>query len=473
MLPFKQPYNTQLHTDTNSLVQAYLTKPEKLNVNVTHLAGRQSKRFPLTFVSEGLQNTTSIGQDEYEYDVHSEIDEVRTLAKDVNVSDPGIGNTPFEIEFDDSYFPPDYVLSSGSGLQVRIMSGPYPKGSNWGYMVQMLDPNRNSVMPAEDVKAGSRFGKAYAPVETDYSRGNASNWDAPYKIRHKLTTLRKSYNFSGNVASTVMIFPFKDPNGNQINKWLDYEEYKHMLDWKEECEAYYWYGKQNYDQTGRTHMKGKNNYDIIVGPGLLDQIIHRDTYSKLTEGKLRNVVGQLFYSMNDADNMNVTLYTGTGGLEEFDQAMKDYLNSNVFAQYNANKFVTGSGWNMTLGGYFRRYEHVHGHVINVVYNKMFDHGPIAKAKRRHPRTGYSLESHRLVFVDQSSYDGNSNLLMVNKKGEEMRRWAVSGSVEPKGYETGPSRASSIDGASVHFKKKGNITLLRFDTSLDLQCVASH
>jgi hypothetical protein len=53
----------------------------------------------------------------------------------------------------------------------------------------------------------------------------------------------------------------------------------------------------------------------------------------------------------------------------------------------------------------------------------------------------------------------------------MKRWAQAGSTEPKGFETGPSRASDIDGASVHFLKQAGIVLRRFDTSLDLQCVA--
>jgi len=52
------------------------------------------------------------------------------------------------------------------------------------------------------------------------------------------------------------------------------------------------------------------------------------------------------------------------------------------------------------------------------------------------------------------------------------RWAVAGSVVPRGFDANTSRASDVDGASVHMLKTAGVSLRRFDTSLDLQCVAS-
>jgi hypothetical protein len=62
--------------------------------------------------------------------------------------------------------------------------------------------------------------------------------------------------------------------------------------------------------------------------------------------------------------------------------------------------------------------------------------------------------------------------MVNKKGREMMRWCVAGSVVPKGFTGNDTRASDIDGASVHMLKTAGVLLRRFDTSIDLQCIAS-
>ena len=103
---------------------------------------------------------------------------------------------------------------------------------------------------------------------------------------------------------------------------------------------------------------------------------------------------------------------------------------------------------------------------------MFDHGPVADARAKHPVTGYSLESYRMVFVDQSNYDGQANVQMISKKGREMMRWCVAGSVVPRGFDSGSARASDVDGASVHMLKTAGIVLKRFDTSLDIECTAA-
>jgi len=259
---------------------------------------------------------------------------------------------------------------------------------------------------------------------------------------------------------------------------MDYEEYRHMLKFKDECEMYYWYGQKTHDDTGRTQMVDENGQPVVSGPGLLEQIINKDTYSTLTEDKINNVIGDLYYGMTDATDKQVTLYTGVGGAREFDKAMKAYYggstNGGVFARSTntSDKFITGSGRNLGITGYFNSYEHVDGHTVNVVKSPLFDHGPVAQASKKHPESGLPLESYRMVFVDQSNYDGENNLQMINKKGRELLRWAVAGSVVPKGFSDTDTRASDIDGASVHMLKTAGILLRRFDTSLDLTCTAS-
>jgi len=314
----------------------------------------------------------------------------------------------------------------------------------------------------------------FAPVGVDFSRGNASNWETPGKVRNKLTTVRKSYHMSGNAKDFVAEFSLPTKGGSTTKLWMDYEEYLHMLDFKEECEMYYWYGQKTYDANGQTFMKDENGQPVIVGPGLLEQIVSTDTYSTMTETKLKNIIGDLFYGMTDAAQKQVTLYTGTGGAREFDEALKNHFagSAGSWKVGGENRFITGSGRSLGLTGYFNSYEHVDGHVINVVKLPLFDHGAVAQARAKHPVTGYSLESYRMVFVDQSNYDGQNNLQMISKKGREAMRWCVAGSVVPRGFDSSSSRASDVDGASVHMLKTAGIALKRFDTSLDITCVAS-
>jgi len=469
----KQYYNDTQMTDSNSLAQALVSRPSVLSPIITHLGGKENQKFPLAMLTEGIGNVQSIDNLEYEYRVQSRMEHARPVAETPSTtSNLGKGGAPFKLVFPDRWFIKDYVLISKNGHQARIMAEPIPVGSGFEYTLELVDPDPNATMPASDVQEGSLFAQMFAPVGTDFSRGNASNWTTPALIRHKLTTIRKSYQFSGNAKDWVAEFELDTDNGT-TNLWMDYEEWQKMLQWKQESEVYYWYGQQSYNENGETQMRDERGQPVTIGPGLLEQIINKETYSSLTENKLRQVIGDLFFGMTDADNMEVTLFTGTGGAREFDSAMKDFLQANVYTQFNDRTFVTGQGRELEMDGYFTSYRHVDGHVVNIVKVPLFDHGPVAEASRKHPESGLPLESYRMVFVDQSRYDGQNNLQMINKSGREFKRWAVAGSTVPRGFnESNLLRASDIDGASVHFLKTCAILLKRFDTSLDLQCVAS-
>jgi hypothetical protein len=455
-------------TDTNSLVNALMERPEELSPIITHLAGREEKKFPLSFLTEGVGNTKSIDRFEYEYRVKTHEINVRPVIAN---SGNGAGGAPFTLTFPDKWFVFPYTLVSQSGKLARIMTEPVPDGSGWKYTLKIVSPDVASI-PAADLADGALWGQLYANVGVDFSRGNASNWTAPGLVRSKIGTIRKSYHFSGNAKDYVAQFELPLKEGSKTKLWMDYEEYRHMIKFKEECEMYYWYGQKTHDATGTTTMLDENGQPVISGPGLFEQIINKDTYATLTQNKIEEVIGDLFYGMTDATDKQVTLYTGIGGAREFDRALKAYYGSNTFLQTSQPYFITGSGRNLGITGYFTSYEHVDGHRVNVVKVPLFDHGPVAQASVKHPVSGLPLESYRMVFVDQSTYDGENNLQMINKKGREMLRWCVAGSVIPKGFTGNDTRASDIDGASVHMLKTAGILLRRFDTSLDLQCVAS-
>lgn len=472
MQVLKTYYNDSQMTDTNSLVNALMERPEELSPIITHLAGREEKKFPLSFLTEGVGNTKSIDRFEYEYRVKTHEINVRPcVGTAYPASSAGAGGAHFTLVFPDKWFVFPYTLVSQSGVLARIMAEPVPEGGNWKYTLKLVSPDVTSV-PNADIADGSLWGQLYANVGVDFSRGNASNWTAPGLVRSKIGTIRKSYHFAGNAKDYVAQFELPLKEGSKTKLWMDYEEYRHMLKFKEECEMYYWYGQKTHDASGTSTMLDENGQPVISGPGLLEQIINKDTYSSLTQAKIEETIGDLFYGMTDATDKQVTLYTGIGGAREFDKAMRNYYGANSFLQTTEPKFITGSGRNLGITGYFTSYEHVDGHKVNVVKSHLFDHGPVAQAAKKHPVSGLPLESYRMVFVDQSTYDGENNLQMINKKGREMLRWCVAGSVVPKGFSGNDTRASDIDGASVHMLKTAGILLRRFDTSLDLQCVAS-
>ena len=478
MQVLKSYYNDQQMTDTNSLVNALMEKPEELSPIITHLAGREEKKFPLSFLTEGVGNTRSIDRYEYEYRVKTHEVNTRPVVRVAEKSggdDTTIGanGSTFKVIFPDKWFIFPYTLVSQEGNLARIMEEPKPVSGGYEYTLKIVSPDTASISIAE-ATPGALWGMLFANVGIDFSRGNASNWSAPGMVRSKIGTVRKSYHFSGNAKDYVAQFTLPTKEGSSTNLWMDYEEYRHMLKFKEECEMYYWYGAKTYDGKGKNEMLDENGQPVISGPGLFEQIINKDTYSSLTQRKIEEVIGDLFYGMTDATDKQVTLYTGVGGAREFDKALRNYYSAsgNSYLQTTESKFITGSGRNLGITGYFTSYDHIDGHRVNVVKVPLFDHGPVAQASKKHPESGLPLESYRMTFVDQSSYDGENNLQMINKKGREMLRWCVAGSVVPNGFTATDTRASDIDGASVHMLKTAGILLRRFDTSLDLQCTAS-
>jgi len=468
----KQIFNDQQMTTSNSVAQALAIRPDVLTPAIIHLAGSMDKRFPLTYMTEGMKNVKGITGNEYEYRVM--VHHRRTSTVAVTASDAlGAGYQPFTFVMKDRWLIKDYMVSTRSQRQFRVMSDPVPVQGGYQYTGQIAGNNPAESIPVSDLTEGVQLGQLFAPVGTDFSRGNKSNSQSPGMVRHKLSTIRKSYQMAGRTKNMVADFQFTVKGGKKTNMWMDWEEYQYMLQWLEEWENLMWYGKQSYTEAGQPTMLDENGQPVIIGPGLLEQIIHKDTFSVLTEQKLKNLIGDIYYTMTDCQNKVLTVYTGTGGRRDFDDAMKNYINANEFAKFNDAVFVNSNGQELSLGRYFTQYRHVDGHVLNVVYNPQYDHSAVAQASRKHPVTGFSIESHRMTFVDNSNYDGENNVQAINEKGREMKRWAVAGSEVPKGFgdPTALLRASDIDGMSVHYLRTGGICLKRFDTSIDLRCDA--
>jgi hypothetical protein len=94
---------------------------------------------------------------------------------------------------------------------------------------------------------------------------------------------------------------------------MDFEEFQHMLRWKGECETNYWYSRYNKFE-GAISDFGDNGKVIPVGSGVLEQIPNYTTYARLTATKLKEFVRDSLFGASDATDMNVTLFTGLGGL---------------------------------------------------------------------------------------------------------------------------------------------------------------
>lgn len=463
---YEDYWNPEGYTNENMLANALLTKPDLLSPVLTHLVGREDKRFPLSFLTEGVGNTRYINDIEFEYPVMGAMNKaVQAIA----VTGNGFGGSRMKITFKEKYFNPQYIVMSPEGLQFRLSEQqPIEAGGGWVYDAHLVTSDNTATVAADQIN-GKMFTQAFAPVAAYGSRGTESNWVAPSKMRNQATHIRKSYRYEGNVQNKVVNVQL-NIGGKTTTLWTDFEEWQHQMKWREETESMYWYSQYNRDINGVINLKDENGNPIPIGSGVLEQIPNFDTYSRLTAKKIKSTVRDVLYGATDAQSVNIVLYTGLGGLEEFDNAMKDEVANGAYIKNVNPVFVTGTGRSLTLGGFFTAYEHIDGHKITVRHLPLLDNGVRALNSHRHPVTGLPLESYRMIFLDQSIYDGEANILSVTQKGREMVRWAVAGATIPKGFSGNDLRATDVDGSSVHFLRVGGIQIRRATNCMHLECI---
>ena len=465
---YEDTFNASAMTDENSLAAAMLTQPDVLSPVITHLSGQEDKRFPLSFLTEGMGATKYINDVEYDYPVMGRLNKaVECTAQ----SGTGGNHTRIKLTFPERWFIRQYILEAPDGTQVRVMDDPIAVAAGYEYSVQLVNPD-GAPTGAADTFANKMFVQLYAPAAMSGSRGNESNWVAPSKMRNQISLIRKSYAYEGNMPDRVVNFEF-NVGGRSTNLWYDFEEYQHMLRWKEETEYALWFSQYNRDTNGIVHLKDDNGKPVLLGAGVLEQIPNVDSYSSLTANKLKSVVRDALYGASDAQDMNITLFTGIGGMEEFDSAMKNELAAGAYIKNtDPGSFVSGSGSNLVMGGFFTSYKHIDGHTITVRHLPLLDHGARALNSDRHPVTGLPMESYRMIFLDMSTYDGEKNVQYISRKGRELVRWAVAGASVPPGFAGNATRATDVDGSSVHFMKECGIAIRRATNCLHLECVAS-
>jgi hypothetical protein len=467
-----QTWNEQMKTNDASLSRQLMLKPDQISPVLTYLMGSEDNRFPLHYLSEGMKSTIEIEGDEFEYDVVGRLFKAVPLAAAVTTPNAGVGYGEFVIKFTEGIFPEKYTIMSPRNTQLVILKRKQV-GTIWEYTVRLAGAKSAAqFVPASELQAGALYSLGWYAAASWGSRGSESTTTGTQKVRGDVSTIRKSYKWEGNVKHrTAKGIALKTKSGGEKQLWWPYEEWQHNLSFRRECESNFWYSQSNRDQYGQINEVDDEGNPIFRGAGLLEQIINKDTYSELTAEKIKQSIRDTFFGMSDAQNKQITLFTGTGGRDAFDTAMKAELLGAGYIKLTDRHFVSGSGRNLQLGGYFDTYQHVDGYTVNVVTNRLYDDGPLSKGLF-HPKTGLPLESYRMTFVDTSVYDGQSNLVMINKKGRSMVRAMVKGMNEVSSNLQGNDLvATDKDASSLHMLKTGQVVLRRFNTSIDLQCIA--
>jgi len=465
-------------------------KPSELTRKLTYILGNSDKNYPIMMMtsSEIAKKNASVALDDvqFTYPVMGRDDKASVVAESLYTAGdkPGIANSRFKIRFTDNWIKKSYVIESSRGVQAYVLEDPVKVGSMYEYNVQLQAASDSEFCPLSELAAGVRWVDLTAQVAESESRGTDSKMVAPGSYKNQMGFVRASMSWAGNSANKVMNIKVSTDKGTETDVWMDLFMWQFEKRWLNECEHSCWYSRYNRTKDGSIPLKDPvTGKEIPIGSGILEQIQNKSTYSKLTYSSLQNKIGEALYGQQDADGMTITLFTGKGGIREIDRAMKQE-GFKLLTDFTgvADKFVKGTHRDLMLDGFFKGFYHIDGYTIKVKYNPLFDHGKVALKSPLHPETGYPLESYRMVFIDDSEYEGTPNIQLVHQKGREYNDGIVAGMTPmPKslkimqGFNLGRGDiqllSTEVDKSSYHRFKSLGVQILRASKCFDLQCIA--
>lgn len=469
--------------------------PSELTKTLTYVMGSYKSKYPISTMTSGgggfgLSNTSvELDDMQFTYPVMGVSTKPSVVAKVdyVGGDKPGIGNTSFNIYFTDNNIKRQYVIQSTHGIQAYIHSDLEPQADGTFKAQAVLDPaTATDFCPLAELQPGIRWSALNTVAAESESRTTETSMNAPGMFKNQMSLSRFGFSWAGNSANKVMKIKIKTDQG-ETDMWMDYAMWQYEDQWMEECEHLYWYSRYNRLPNNTVSLKDKLTGKIIMrGSGLLEQVVNKDTYASMNYKAFTNKVGDMLFAATENGDKSLTLQTGTGGKREFHQMIMaagatllgGFGNGNV-----ADKFVTGTGYNLALGGYFDTIYHIDGVVIKVKYNHLFDHGRVAQASDLHPESGLPLESYRMVFIDDSDQDGVPNIQLVSQKGRAFLHGIVPGLTPiPRsleilgGFDLTNKEAAQVistdqDKSGYTRLKTSGVQMLNAERCIDLQCVA--
>ena len=450
--------------DENMIANAMLTRPHEVAGVLSLVFGTKDDGVStaIDLITGGLGRTMTIDNAEYEWNVMIDSDHAVNIryakwnghditSAGINSDTPGIGNSPIYLGLEERWFGPGAVLAFDNiNFQVRVSGLPYQDGSTWVYECYVADGHAGSYIPVEYLLPGRQVNRIGSAYEEYSDEADIINYQTPFKMRNSLSTLRLTYDITGDAYSTVLAIQLTDPaTGKKSYLWSDYQYWLALREWKKREETFLLFSKSNRNNDGTYNLKGTNGRPVRISAGLFEQIAPANIryYTTLTTELLEDYLFDLCYNIIGTNERKFVALTGEMGIREFDRILKEKA---AGFQVIDTKFITGSGQELTLGGQFTTYKMVNGIELSVKRCAMFDN--MEMFRTLHPVSGKPLMSYTFLFVDLGTRDGQANVVKVCRKGREFVQWCTGGSVIPSGYGNSINtlRSNSRDGYQVHF-----------------------
>lgn len=360
------------------------------------------------------------------------------------------------------YFPFDRIrLENGQILAVQEAE-PRETANGWEYVVKLQTNNPNESVDARYLVAGRKTNLMYSDFPELSARGYMRASGKKEKHREYLKVERVSFSMSGHAASTLYVI--EDGNGNmKQNYFITKAEKLALEELAYKKEMYLIYGKSSVDETGKCWLQDERGFDIISGNGILNQIHPscKVNYTKLTKDLLQDVLTEIILrsGRDTTDGVELILMTGIRGYNLFQRLMEDSMKPGtvVYEKRNGDK--------ITLGGNFTEYIFGKARII-LAHNQVFDSEHIASDV---DENGHRLESYRMVFIDNSKYDGDFNIATFTRKGRSLVYGELLGLGGRDGTQSGRI-ATPTDGSEYHWLSEIGVRMINPYSSFMLEKV---
>lgn len=452
-----------------------------IQASYTQNSSFEEANFPMLALTKGNPKAMKgVGLDNYEYKypimgrIKRETEIVQTSYS--SGDKVGLGVADFKIQVKDKQFSKYQTIYLGDSIANRYMLRTQDSGIGIGqgvfeYTVCLVTSSASDFIDGKYLQVGRVLGEGAKLASLEDSDGVSSTSQLGGVATNMISYLRESVNIKGNVTNKVMKHEIR-VDGKVFKGYLDWNLFTANIKFQNAEEEHLWWSKYTKDSSGNfTLIDKETNKPVTSGAGLDEQITNSTTYSTLNYAKLAKTIREVTFDAG-AKNANIVIWTGTGGCEEFNDALIAQLGSLNFT-VSSDKFVEGSNSNtMTFGSFFKTFKHVDGHTVTVMKHPMFDKGIMSRVVGRHPKTGLPLSSYDMYFVDMSTYDGKPNIMYVYEKGREYQQFVLNGAVKIVGYDNSNNRVSAKDQASIHMFNSSGIQIMKTGSCFKMLCNAS-
>lgn len=479
-----QLYRTKYFSDLvdeNKLTQALITRPHEISPALSYVFGAldEGNTNVLDYITNGMGKTVTVEHRQYEWSVMIEqdkaivINDAKWQGNAISSGDlVGLNQSVIQLYLAEKWFGPGAILAfDDHDFQVRVVGDSYQDGNSWVYTTVVADGQADSYILDSLLTAGKMVSRTGSAYEEYSDEADIFNYQTPFKLRNHLTTMRATYDITGDAYASVMVLAFRDPKTKKTtNYWSQYQEWVALRQWFQRIDMMSVYSKYNANPDGTVSMKGSNGRPVYIGAGLLEQIspANKRMYTTLTMSLLDDFMFDLSYNILGQGERKFLALTGEMGMREFDRVLREKASGYTLID---TKFVAGSGQQLSLGGQFVTYKGLNGTELILKHFPLYDN-PVYHRKL-HPVSGKPLESYRMTFIDYGMRDGQSNIRKVVRKGREFVAWYTGGSVSPSGHANSIStmRSNARDGYQVHFLSEQGMMITDPTTCGELICDA--